>query len=63
MRGALKMDNIFSSGCMILVGQFNWAEKAQLQQVLSSANSDLPASFLDLSDIITAFSNKGFTAQ
>ncbi|XP_061368507.1 cationic peroxidase 1-like [Gastrolobium bilobum] len=30
---------------------------------LSSANSDLPAPTLDLSDLITAFSNKGFTAK
>ncbi|XP_010066439.2 cationic peroxidase 1-like [Eucalyptus grandis] len=30
---------------------------------LSAANSDLPASTLSLSDLITAFSNKGFTAK
>ncbi|XP_054784328.1 cationic peroxidase 1-like [Prosopis cineraria] len=30
---------------------------------LSSANSDLPAPTLDLSALITAFSNKGFTAK
>ncbi|RDX62486.1 Cationic peroxidase 1, partial [Mucuna pruriens] len=30
---------------------------------LSSANSDLPAPFNELPDLITAFSNKGFTTQ
>ncbi|CAL0320643.1 unnamed protein product [Lupinus luteus] len=30
---------------------------------LSESNSDLPAPFLDLSGLITAFSNKGFTTE
>ncbi|XLU46216.1 hypothetical protein S245_041030 [Arachis hypogaea] len=30
---------------------------------LTDANNDLPAPFLDLGNIITAFSNKGFTVQ
>ncbi|KAL6992240.1 peroxidase [Sarracenia purpurea var. burkii] len=30
---------------------------------LSAANSDIPSPFLDLSDLISAFSNKGFTAE
>lgn len=30
---------------------------------LSAANSDIPSPILDLSDLITSFSNKGFTAK
>lgn len=30
---------------------------------LGAANSDLPSPLMDLSDLITSFSNKGFTAK
>ncbi|KAF3644812.1 Peroxidase 52 [Capsicum annuum] len=52
---------------VVLLGGPSWTvqlgRRDSTTASLSAANSDIPSPILDLSDLITSFSNKGFTAK